>query len=441
MSKPIPTETQGSFRRYWEQQRRADEATTPARAYRTYRNIGYTKKGARALVEPIPDPPGEPLTAQDWRTESVEPFVPGEFLSVFDAVMTFYGRSIVMPTPRHIEDIEHWIGKPYKSELPDPLSVSTEKLCPPKTEDERVRRCSWALARDLLAAIADGTLPPAIERQGGGNPYAQVIRATDFLRWGKARGDYSETFSELLRQRDIQQPASPGRTFRDRGARRADPRKTAGGQIRRAVSQHPPGGPTRFLSTAAARPQARNHRVRGCRPRPVPGDQTIAERRRPLGDGRGSHPRQQRQGRRRWNAREPRRASRPTLRETEARVRGLKKLGTYSLHTFYKPNQTLGREVGLSSVSIVFHLVLMDMHPETADRITATIPEFRRLSGIGRSRIYELLDAGEIESIYLGTRRLILIDSYRRLIERQRTATTPQRRRPHPREATPATAG
>jgi hypothetical protein len=72
----------------------------------------------------------------------------------------------------------------------------------------------------------------------------------------------------------------------------------------------------------------------------------------------------------------------------------------------------------------------VDMNPDTADRITATIPEFRRLSGIGRSRIYELLDAGEIESIYLGTRRLILIDSYRQLVERQRQSirrpATPQ---------------
>jgi hypothetical protein len=62
---------------------------------------------------------------------------------------------------------------------------------------------------------------------------------------------------------------------------------------------------------------------------------------------------------------------------------------------------------------------------EPSDRITATIPEFRRISGIGRSRIYELLDAGELESIYIGARRLILIDSYRQLIERQRAAPKP----------------
>jgi hypothetical protein len=67
----------------------------------------------------------------------------------------------------------------------------------------------------------------------------------------------------------------------------------------------------------------------------------------------------------------------------------------------------------------------MTLALDPSDRITATIPEFRRLSGIGRSRIYELLDAGELESIYVGARRLILVDSYRRLIERQRAAPRP----------------
>jgi len=63
----------------------------------------------------------------------------------------------------------------------------------------------------------------------------------------------------------------------------------------------------------------------------------------------------------------------------------------------------------------------MDMATDT-DIITATIPEFRRLSGISRSRIYELLDAGELDSVHIGARRLVLIASYRRLIERQREA-------------------
>jgi predicted DNA-binding transcriptional regulator AlpA len=53
--------------------------------------------------------------------------------------------------------------------------------------------------------------------------------------------------------------------------------------------------------------------------------------------------------------------------------------------------------------------------------ITATIPEFRRISGISRSRIYELLDAGELQSVHIGVRRLIIIQSYLDLIERQRS--------------------
>jgi hypothetical protein len=64
------------------------------------------------------------------------------------------------------------------------------------------------------------------------------------------------------------------------------------------------------------------------------------------------------------------------------------------------------------------------------DIITATIPEFRRLSGISRSRIYELLDERAIESVYIGARRLIVVDSYRKLIQQQRTsqAATSKRR-------------
>lgn len=52
--------------------------------------------------------------------------------------------------------------------------------------------------------------------------------------------------------------------------------------------------------------------------------------------------------------------------------------------------------------------------------ITATIKKFVELSGVGRSKTYELLADHSLESIYVGGRRLILIDSYLALIERQR---------------------
>ena len=54
--------------------------------------------------------------------------------------------------------------------------------------------------------------------------------------------------------------------------------------------------------------------------------------------------------------------------------------------------------------------------------ITAPIREFCALTGLGRTRVYELIGSGELESITIGKRRLVVIDSYRRLIERQRIA-------------------
>ncbi|MBV9151307.1 MAG: helix-turn-helix domain-containing protein [Alphaproteobacteria bacterium] len=60
----------------------------------------------------------------------------------------------------------------------------------------------------------------------------------------------------------------------------------------------------------------------------------------------------------------------------------------------------------------------------TGKLITATIDNFCAISDIGRSKVYELLDAGDLDSIKIGKRRLILLDSYRKLIERQRAAGT-----------------
>ncbi len=58
-----------------------------------------------------------------------------------------------------------------------------------------------------------------------------------------------------------------------------------------------------------------------------------------------------------------------------------------------------------------------------SDRIiTAPIGEFCQLSGLGRTRVYELIGTGELDSITIGKRRLIIIELYRKLIERQRAA-------------------
>jgi hypothetical protein len=62
------------------------------------------------------------------------------------------------------------------------------------------------------------------------------------------------------------------------------------------------------------------------------------------------------------------------------------------------------------------------MQATSAHIITAPVREFCALSGLGRTRVYELIGAGELDSITIGKRRLIVIESYRKLIERQRAA-------------------
>jgi excisionase family DNA binding protein len=56
--------------------------------------------------------------------------------------------------------------------------------------------------------------------------------------------------------------------------------------------------------------------------------------------------------------------------------------------------------------------------------ITATVREFCALTGLGITTTYSLLNLGQIDSIKIGKRRLIVLDSYHKLIERQRDAAS-----------------
>lgn len=80
--------------------------------------------------------------------------------------------------------------------------------------------------------------------------------------------------------------------------------------------------------------------------------------------------------------------------------------------------------------------------------ITTTLIDFSRLTGLGRSTIYALLKERRLDSIKIGKRRLIVLDSYRSLMETQRGAasengkpeaaggqTLPPRRRGRPRKS------
>jgi excisionase family DNA binding protein len=52
--------------------------------------------------------------------------------------------------------------------------------------------------------------------------------------------------------------------------------------------------------------------------------------------------------------------------------------------------------------------------------LTVRVREACRLSGIGRSKLYELIAAGEIEIIKIGTITLVPVASLRSFLERNR---------------------
>lgn len=51
------------------------------------------------------------------------------------------------------------------------------------------------------------------------------------------------------------------------------------------------------------------------------------------------------------------------------------------------------------------------------ERISVRIPEACRLIGISRSKLYELIETGEIQTAKVGASRLILVSSLRTFVE------------------------
>jgi hypothetical protein len=52
--------------------------------------------------------------------------------------------------------------------------------------------------------------------------------------------------------------------------------------------------------------------------------------------------------------------------------------------------------------------------------ITVTVKRLVEISGLGITSIYKMLKSGELESATICGRRLIIMDSYRDLVEKQR---------------------
>jgi excisionase family DNA binding protein len=54
------------------------------------------------------------------------------------------------------------------------------------------------------------------------------------------------------------------------------------------------------------------------------------------------------------------------------------------------------------------------------DRIAVRIPEACRMIGIGRSKLYELMETGEIETIKIGVSRLVVVSSLQAFVQARR---------------------
>jgi len=50
-----------------------------------------------------------------------------------------------------------------------------------------------------------------------------------------------------------------------------------------------------------------------------------------------------------------------------------------------------------------------------AERLSCTIEEARQATGLGRTKLYEMMDAGQVETFHVGKRRLILVASLLKL--------------------------
>lgn len=62
----------------------------------------------------------------------------------------------------------------------------------------------------------------------------------------------------------------------------------------------------------------------------------------------------------------------------------------------------------------------LPMDDERLRPLTVRIPEACRLTGIGRSKLYELIAGGEVETIKIGAITLLPVDGLLRFLESKR---------------------
>ena len=65
--------------------------------------------------------------------------------------------------------------------------------------------------------------------------------------------------------------------------------------------------------------------------------------------------------------------------------------------------------------------------PPASDAITAPVDKFCILSGLGKNTVYQMIGDGRLASIKIGRRRLVVVDSYRRLIQEEQAVQRSRR--------------
>ncbi len=52
------------------------------------------------------------------------------------------------------------------------------------------------------------------------------------------------------------------------------------------------------------------------------------------------------------------------------------------------------------------------------DALLVSIPDAGKALGLGRSKVYNLIDEGRLETVHIGRRRLVRVESVKALVEK-----------------------
>jgi hypothetical protein len=64
----------------------------------------------------------------------------------------------------------------------------------------------------------------------------------------------------------------------------------------------------------------------------------------------------------------------------------------------------------------MLHSASSTAHIPFRERVTCTVPEALRATGLGRTKLYELIGQETVQTLKIGRRRLIIVDSLLSLI-------------------------